>query len=136
MRLNARNAHLIIFLVVILSSKVLGQSTFGSIVGTVKDSSGSVVPMANVKFANEGTAVERTVSTDRSGSYVLTNVEPGVYDATIETAGFQTRTIPAIELRARQTIRVDATLEVSPVQESITISIDGKESEASASRRR
>ena len=61
MRLNARNAHLIIFLVVILSSKVLGQSTFGSIVGTVKDSSGSVVPMANVKFVNEGTAVERTV---------------------------------------------------------------------------
>jgi len=70
MRLHARNTQLIIVLVFILSSKLLGQSTFGSIVGAVKDSSGSVVPMANVKFANEGTAVERTVSTDRSGSYV------------------------------------------------------------------
>jgi hypothetical protein len=61
----------------------LAQSTFGSIVGTVKDASGALVPGASVKLTNSGTGAERTVITDQHGDYSFLNLNPGRYQVTV-----------------------------------------------------
>ena len=62
------------------------QSTFGTFVGTVKDPSGSVVAGCIVTATNTGTSAQRTTVTDRQGDYVLVNLEPGIYEITMQAA--------------------------------------------------
>src|SRR5690349_8560924 len=62
----------------------LGQSTFGSILGSVRDSSGQSVVGATVSVVNRGTTAKRSVTSDQSGDYSFLNLEPGQYELTIE----------------------------------------------------
>src|ERR1700734_2850043 len=65
------------------------QSTFGTILGTVKDPSGSVVAMATVTLTNTGTSAIRTATTSSNGAYEFVNTEIGNYKPSIEAPGFQ-----------------------------------------------
>src|SRR5215471_7839613 len=78
----------------------LGQSTFGTILGTVKDNSGAVVPRATVRITNTGENVIRTVSSDSNGDYVSLNMLPGAFRIAVSAAGFQTSTLD-VQLDAR-----------------------------------
>src|SRR5256885_12095342 len=84
-----------------------GQSTFGTILGTVRDSSGALMPGCVVTAQNMGTSLRRSAVADESGSYTLPNLEPGTYKLTIESPGFQLAEYPNIQLLARQIIRID-----------------------------
>ena len=90
-----------------------GQSTFGTITGTVTDQSGAVVPEATVTVINEGTGVNRTVTTSSTGVYVVPNLDLGIYRVKIEKGGFQSYEKTAMHLNANQVINVDAQLGVS-----------------------
>jgi hypothetical protein len=61
------------------SSRSFGQSTFGSIRGTVQDASGAVIPGAQVALHNIDENTDRTVTSDDAGNYVLENVQAGKY---------------------------------------------------------
>ncbi len=67
----------------VLTSSVFGgisafaQSTFGSIIGTVKDQSGSVVPGATVTLVNQGTSATHTATSSASGEYEFLNLDAG-----------------------------------------------------------
>ncbi len=65
------------------------SSVAGSISGTVKDSSGAVVPEAAVTALNTGTGISQSVETDAVGFYVFPALPVGVYDVTIRHAGFK-----------------------------------------------
>ena len=80
-------------LITLLGSTAWAQSTFGSIVGTVKDSSGSVIPGAKVTLTNTGTSEARNMQTDSSGSYQFVNLQPGVYQLSIERDGFKRKVL-------------------------------------------
>jgi hypothetical protein len=69
--------------------EALGQSTFGSIVGTVKDQSGSVVPGATVTLVNQGSSATRTVTSGASGAYEFLNLDAGIYQVSIQATGFK-----------------------------------------------
>jgi hypothetical protein len=58
-------------LLVIFSGPLLGQSTFGTLLGTVKGASGAVVPGAKVLITNTDEGNSRTTNTDSSGNYTL-----------------------------------------------------------------
>lgn len=68
----------ILFLTVVLfnNMSVFGQ-TDGQISGSVKDSAGGQIAGAKVTIINEATNVERDVSTNENGDYVVTNLKPG-----------------------------------------------------------
>jgi hypothetical protein len=87
------------------------QSTFGSILGTVRDVTGAVVPGAQVTLTNRGTTATRTQTSDATGNYTFNNVDVGSYSLTIAAAGFQTNSVSEFSLTARETRRVDATLQ-------------------------
>ena len=65
------------------------QVTTGTIVGTVKDAQGAAVPGATVTIANQGQGTSGTYATDADGSFNAPFLIPGVYDVTIELAGFR-----------------------------------------------
>jgi len=61
-----------------------------SVSGTLTDISGAVVPRAKVSAVNQATNAARSVETDNSGAYRITNLSPGIYDVIIEAPGFKT----------------------------------------------
>src|SRR5215813_5666303 len=113
-----RNITLTILAFVTMAS---AQSTFGSFVGTVRDPSGAVIAGATVRVTNKGTTAQRTATTDETGSFNVVNLDPGTYDITVESAGFQSSVHSGLVLTARQTVRVDTTLGLGLQTESITV---------------
>ncbi len=94
-----------------LSCSYLGaQSTFGTILGTVHDTTGAAVAGAQVVLGNDGTGVERKLATDDTGSFAFKNVEVGHYTLTFAQPGFEKQALPAIVLTARETRRADVVL--------------------------
>jgi len=85
------------------------QSTQSSIFGVVTDASGALVP--GVAVRNEGTNFTRTSTADESGSDGIAGLEAGLYQVTVDGAGFKTFTHTRIDLASAQIRRMDARLE-------------------------
>src|SRR5262245_37521017 len=78
-----------LILLAVCAHSAFGQSTFGTVLGTVKDASGSVVPNATVKITNVDENTSRTVTTNSNGDYEAVNTKPGRYRIEITVSGFQ-----------------------------------------------
>ena len=76
----------------------LAQSVSGTILGTVTDSSGSVMQNAKVTVVNEGTGLTRTVQADSNGEYTIPSLPTGRYTIMTEMAGFKALALSNIEL--------------------------------------
>ena len=61
--------------IVLAAGALLAQSTYGTILGTVRDSTGALIPGARVTLQNSGTAAERATVTDASGNYAFSNID-------------------------------------------------------------
>jgi hypothetical protein len=101
--------------------QAFAQSTFASVVGTVKDSTGAVIPGAQVILVNNGTAAEKTVVSDQAGGFSFVNLNPGTYTLTVTSAGFDKSAFPNLVLQARETRRVDAELKLGAATETVTV---------------
>ncbi len=97
------------------------QSTFGTVLGTVRDPSGSAVPKAEVELMNVGTNATRTATTNDTGNYQFVNVEQGRYQLKVTSSGFQTVEVTAFDLGARETKRFDADMKVASQATSVTV---------------
>ncbi|MBE0656151.1 MAG: TonB-dependent receptor [Bryobacteraceae bacterium] len=104
-----------------LAISAFAQSDNSSISGIVKDPSGAVVAGANVTVTNEGTGFERKTTTNESGFYTITNIQPGFYTIVVETAGFKKYERTRNRLEAALPIQVNVDLSVGQVSESITV---------------
>jgi hypothetical protein len=111
-----------LFLLVLLglAQASRGQTT-ATIVGTVTDKSGAVVPSAAMLAVNDATGSKRQAQTNASGVYVLPALPVGTYTLTIEAKGFKRQKVDGILLQVNQEARVDASLEVGAVTESVTV---------------
>jgi hypothetical protein len=112
-------------LLALLGSPAWGQSTFGSIVGTVKDQSGSVVPNATVTLVNVGSSATHTVTSSASGSYEFLNLDAGNYQVTVSAAGFKDEVFDHLVLQARDTQRIDASLAVGAASQTVEVQAAG-----------
>ncbi|MDR3736433.1 MAG: carboxypeptidase regulatory-like domain-containing protein [Acidobacteriaceae bacterium] len=100
------------------------QVLYGSIVGTVTDSAGAVVPGAIVKATQTQTNQMRTAATNDSGVYTLSTVPAGTYIVTISKQGFAPFQATDIILAINATARVDAKLTVGGQAETVTVSAE------------
>jgi hypothetical protein len=96
-----------------ISLAAYGQSTFGTVLGTVKDPSGSIVPKAMVQLLNTGTGSTHSTITGADGSYEFVNVDVGTYKLSIQAAGFHTSDFDPFTLSARETKRLDIDLQMA-----------------------
>ncbi len=107
---------------ILLSSAALNaQSTFGTILGTVRDASGRSVPAAGVKIQSVDQNASHETKTSPNGEYEALNLLPGKYRVTITASGFQAFTADGLALQARQSVRLDASLQVGAVEQRIDV---------------
>src|SRR5215203_97841 len=97
------------------------QSVSGTILGTVTDSSGSVIPNAKVTAVNEGTGLTRTVQADSRGEYTLASLPTGRYTIMTELTGFKALALSNIALSVDPRARIALKLELGAMSESISV---------------
>jgi carboxypeptidase family protein len=97
------------------------QVTTADLVGTVKDSSGAVLPGARVVITNQATGVSRSATTGADGNYIFTSLQPGVYTLSAEIAGFRKVERTGVQLQVNQRAQVDLGLEIGGVGETVVI---------------
>jgi hypothetical protein len=109
----------IVAAIVVVSA--FSQTFYGSILGTVSDASGGVVPNANVTLTNNGTGERRTATTASDGAYRFMNLVPGVYKVDVEQAGFKRYTRDQVQVNVEAAVRVDIGLQVGEVTQSVEV---------------
>ena len=112
-------------LLLAFSSEIRAQSTFGTVLGTVKESTGAVVPNAKVQLLNKGTNASRATVTDQTGTFEFSNIDVGTYEVTIEAVGFGTQQITGVSLTSRETKRLDAELKLATQQTTVNVESAG-----------
>ena len=104
-----------------INRQAVGQSTYGIILGTVMDVSGSVIPNAEVQARNQDTDVALTTHTDNSGDYRFVNMDPGSYAITVSAQNFAPVKNEGVVLPARETVRSDFKLNVQSMSQQVVV---------------
>jgi carboxypeptidase family protein/TonB-dependent receptor-like protein len=100
---------------------VAAQVTTGSIVGTVTDTQGQVVPGATVAIREIGKQTVTTVVSDENGNYVAPFLNPGTYEVSVELSGFKKYIRQGVIVQVNDRARIDASLEVGQLTEVTTV---------------
>src|SRR4029079_11397461 len=116
--------HLVIslFMLAAMPITLLAQSTYGSILGTVNDPTGARIASVSLTITNQGEDISRTVLADELGNYEVLNLKGCVYSVKCEAPGFRAFQARDLQLVARQALRINVTLEVGSVSETISVS--------------
>jgi hypothetical protein len=99
-----------------------GQSTFGSIRGTVQDGSGAVISGATVTVHSLDENFDRTVTTNDSGDFVVENLKAGRYRLTVHREGLSDAVVSSAMLEARQELRIPFTLKIATASTVVEVS--------------
>jgi hypothetical protein len=100
---------------------VQGQSTYGSITGSVTDPSGAAVTDARVTLTNLGTAEKRTQPTGADGLYSFVNLIPGNYRIEAEKPGFKRVTQEPVVVQVQQNSKIDLALPIGQATETVEV---------------
>ena len=104
-----------------MTSTSLAQTATGQITGTVRDTSGAVMPGVKVAVTNEQTGLTRQTITGATGEFVIPLLPVGVYVVTGEQTGFKTAIHTAVALTVDQIQRVDMQLAAGALSESVEV---------------
>src|SRR5258708_5609159 len=105
----------------LIHAAAYAQLSTASINGTVRDSTGSIVPGAAIVLRNSDTSVERSTLSNAAGNYVFLNIIPGSYTLEARSAGFNTSKIETFSLAVNQTVTLDFSLSVGSIEQSVTV---------------
>jgi hypothetical protein len=130
----------LMFLMLALAMPALAQEQRASIEGIVKDATGAVMPGVTVEAKNEAVGLVVTAVTDANGVYRFPALSSGIWDLTATLSGFNTASQPDVPLSLGQIKKVDFTLAVAGVAESVQVTaesplVDVKQSARSTSIR-
>ncbi|MGA1368820.1 MAG: TonB-dependent receptor domain-containing protein [Blastocatellia bacterium] len=113
---------LAVILTAVLTSNLAGaQVLYGSLVGTVTDQAGAVVPSATVTITDKGTGQTREAVTDAEGNYNIRNILPGTFDLKVTKQGFSTYSTTNLTVTANSVIRLDAAMKIGDVSEIVSV---------------
>ena len=103
-----------------LADRAVSQ-TLGTILGTVTDNTGAVIPGVSVEITNEEQGTSSVVSTQGDGTYYLPSVRPGSYSIRMESDGFRLHVVGNMQLEVGSVLTYDAVLEVGALTETVTV---------------
>ncbi|HLJ46869.1 MAG TPA: carboxypeptidase regulatory-like domain-containing protein [Bryobacteraceae bacterium] len=111
----------VILAALVVPVSIWAQGAVGTINGTVTDATGGAVAGATVTATNTGTRAESKTRTDATGAYRFVDLPPGQYTITVEAPGFRKSVTAEQRLLVASTLRLDVSLEVGQVTESVTV---------------
>jgi Carboxypeptidase regulatory-like domain len=106
------------------SSRAQDGGITATLRGAVDDTSGAVLPGAQVTLTNTGTSTMQTVVTDDRGEFVFSGLWPGACDMTIWLTGFKTSEQRGLVLSPDDTRGLDVTLERGSQQQRVVVTSD------------
>lgn len=118
-----RASGVLLGLVLLLSQAMpsYAQIIYGSLVGSVSDASGALIPGATVTIKNKETGATRSATTNADGTYSIPTIQAGVYEVEVKKDGFRSARQESIEVSQNSVARFDVKLTVGQVSESVTI---------------
>ncbi len=125
MRLSIVKWFLLVAVLLLLSAYSFGQAITASIQGRVYDTSGAVIPKANVTAVNTATGFSRTATADQNGNYQFTTIPVGEYNITAEAPGFK-KQAKKVQLEISQTGAVDFNLPLGQVTQEVEVQAEGE----------
>jgi hypothetical protein len=99
----------------------IAQVTSGSLLGTVRDASGAVIPGATVTVTDTGKGTTSVKQTDTEGNYSVPNLLPGTYNVTVEMKGFKRSVANNVVLDIDQKANLDFALETGGASETVEV---------------
>ena len=117
----------LLLLVGLLPLPAFGQRSTATLSGTVSDTTGAVVPGAQVTATNLSTGATTTTVSNTEGFYVLTGLLAGVYRLRVETAGFQAHSQDNIVLQVDRPATVNASLTLGSPTETVTVTSEASQ---------
>jgi hypothetical protein len=110
-----------VFVLGLSAPTALGQTVTGTIVGTVSDTSGGVIPGVQVAVTNDATKVSYNVVTNADGQYVVPFIPPGEYTITAGHEGFKKQVLSGLTVQVEQRVRADIVLQVGAVTQTVEV---------------
>jgi hypothetical protein len=123
MRLGSRVVTLLVGFFLAFSASVWAQTATTSLLGTVYDAKGAVVPAATLTIANPATGFNRTTKSDNQGRYQFLELPPAKYDLTVDATGFATIKQTGIELQIATPATLNPTMQVAGG--TVTVEVSG-----------
>lgn len=118
---SAMKLLITVWLVLLFGATLAAQSPLGSILGTVKDPSGALIPGAQVSITNLDRNFKRSAPANNLGEFEFTLVDPGPYRVEVEAKGFKKYVQTNVVLLQRQVQRLDVSMEVGATAETVTV---------------
>jgi Carboxypeptidase regulatory-like domain len=108
-------------LTVVFAPSLSAQTTYGSVSGTVADSSGAAIADAQVTLTNISTKETRVQPSGTDGLYSFVNLAPGEYRIDVEKTGFKRISRASVIVEVGQAGRIDITLQVGDVSQTVEV---------------
>jgi hypothetical protein len=108
-------------LMLVIQASVWAQAVNGTIVGTITDQSGGLVPAAQVTITEANTNATRLVTSDGNGYFSFPDLPPGTYNVKVAKQGFTTAERTQVALGVNTTVRVDMELQPGQVTETVEV---------------
>ena len=109
--------------VFLMSSFAFSQSSNATLGGTVNDPSSALVPGVSIKATNQATGIVTTVISNDAGAYNFASLLPGLYKVSAELPGFRTQTYSDVQLGNAAQARLNITLSLASVAQSVEVSV-------------
>lgn len=131
------SASVYVFVIVAISmvgtSQAYAQVAGATLTGTVKDSSGAVIPNAQVAITDVATGVTRSLSPGGAGLYTAPNLLPGTYEIRVTATGFSTQVQKGITLTVGAQQVLDFTMQVGQVSQTLEVTTEAPTVELTSS---
>lgn len=112
-------------LLLVLNQWVCAQSVSSSVLGSVQDVTGAVVPAADIVLTNLNTGVEQRTRTDDAGRYAIPSVPLGSYSLKVSKPGFRSYIVTQFKVVVAQKAVIDVTLQVGTTSQTVTVTAGG-----------
>jgi hypothetical protein len=124
-QLRVGRAWIYLLLFLCLTAGVGQAQNVGSVFGTVVDSTGSVIVGAKATLSEPDHGFSRTVASNASGAYLLTNIPVGTYTLKVEAPRFETSVDLGIIVDANQNVKMDIRLAAGSATTDVTVTTEG-----------
>ena len=107
-----------------LPQAAFGQAIYGSIFGTVTDTTGAIVPGATITVTDESKGTSVTVQSNGTGDFTVEHLIPDVYDVKVDANGFKSYAQKGVQLSADSAVKIVAALAVGGSTEIVEVNAD------------